>query len=387
MALTYADHQPATALARLRRQWLALALFYSALVVLAYLLLSEQWQPPYAARWAMLAGLALAAQLAMLWRRLPENHRPGETALLPTLGLANLLSLLRGLLLGLLAGFLFLPWPPGWLAWAPGILYTAAIVIDLLDGLAARLTNRATRLGAGLDTELDALGILIAPLLGVWYGQLPVWYLLASASRYLFVFGQWTRQRQGKPVYHLPPSATRRPLAGLQMGLISAVLWPILEPPATTIAATLIMAPFLVGFIRDWLVVSGRIDPDSAGYEKAHRQTATLLAHWLPPALRFALVALVTGLALGIWPGATALALFGPLELALLALVALGVAGRLAAALLLIRVEIGLAQIGFAPGSGPLVAVLCLLMLLGSGAFSIWQPEERILTHRLGDRD
>ncbi len=380
----------ATALARLRRVWARLALLYGGLIMLASFLLREAWNQRYAMRWTALAALALVYQLWTLWQRLPENHREGKASILPTLGLANLLSLLRGLLLGFLAGFLFVPRPPGWLAWAPGGLYTAAIVIDLLDGLAARATGRTTVLGSRLDMEFDAFGILIAPLLGVLYGQLPVWYLLVGAARYLFVIGTQIRQRLGKPVYGLPPSAMRRPMAGIQMGFISAVLWPVLEPPATTVAATLVMIPFVGGFVRDWLAVSGSLDPASEYYQRLHGWLSSATLRWLPLALR-ASVAAALGATLAqhlfgapVLEGPSVLRLMGPGETLLAALIVAGLAGRLAATLLLIFTGIGAAQAGFLPGSAALIASTCLIMLFGTGALSIWQPEERFLSQRLG---
>ena len=135
------------------------------------------------------------------------------------------------------------------MGWAAGGLYTGAILIDYMDGIAARLTQHPSHLGAWLDTNFDALGILIAPALGIWWGQLPPWYLLVALAYYLFIGGIWLRNRRRLHVYDLPPSAIRRPLAGIQMGFISAILWPVLAPPLTWWAATLVMIPFVAGFL------------------------------------------------------------------------------------------------------------------------------------------
>ena len=226
---------------------MAVALLGGVAIALGYLLLEGAWEPVYAGRWMLLTLSVLLILLRTLWVHLGENHRPAVPELLPTLGIANLISLLRGLLLAMLAGFLFSPWPPGRLALLPGALYTAAVALDYADGFAARLTNCPTVLGSTLDITLDGLGTLIAPLVAVWYGQLPVWYLLVSAARYLFLFGIWLRRRLGMPLRDLPPSAVRRALAGVQFGFISAVLWPVFKPPATWIGATIFMLPFLAG--------------------------------------------------------------------------------------------------------------------------------------------
>jgi hypothetical protein len=47
------------------------------------------------------------------------------------------------------------------------------------------------------------------------------------------------------------------------MNFIVIMLWPIFSPPATTVAAYAFATPFLVHFLRDWLIVSGVISPQS----------------------------------------------------------------------------------------------------------------------------
>jgi len=86
--------------------------------------------------------------------------------------LANLVTLIRGLLLGLLAGFIFLPQPEGLFVWIPGLLYGGSLGGDFLDGYVARHLDIETVLGAKLDMELDSLGVLIASLVAYSYGMI-----------------------------------------------------------------------------------------------------------------------------------------------------------------------------------------------------------------------
>jgi CDP-diacylglycerol--glycerol-3-phosphate 3-phosphatidyltransferase len=228
------------------------------------MLLYRNWQPVYAQRWCIMAAAVLGLKLWLFGRWLKNNQRQAETELLPTLGPGTILTLLRGALVGLLAGFLLCPRPQGeWLVWGPALLYTLSSIIDSLDGYLARITGHTTLLGKKLDEEYDGLGILISISLAVQYGQLPLWYQLPALSRPLFIGGIWWRNRQGKPVYALPPSSYRRLAAGFQMGFVSVMLSPLFSPPITTIAAVVFAAPFMAGFIRDWLVVSRRFDPFS----------------------------------------------------------------------------------------------------------------------------
>jgi CDP-diacylglycerol--glycerol-3-phosphate 3-phosphatidyltransferase len=162
----------------------------------------------------------------------------------------------RGALLAALAGFAALT-PRPEIAWLPAILYGAACGMDLFDGFLARRTERTTLLGAKLDLAIDTTGFLVAPVVGVLWGQLPVWYLSLSAARYLFKFGCWRRRRSGKPVYDLPPSLARRPLAGIQMGFIAFALIPIVSLSIVRPLAAVVLTASLVVFVRDYAIVSG----------------------------------------------------------------------------------------------------------------------------------
>jgi CDP-diacylglycerol--glycerol-3-phosphate 3-phosphatidyltransferase len=309
--------------------------------------------------------------------------------------------MLRGLSLGLLAGFLLSPWPSGGLAWLPAVLYTLAIAADYLDGYLARITNHATVLGETLDVEFDALGILIVTSLAVHYKQLPSWYLLLGLSRYLFIFGIWRRKRCNRPVYDLPPSTHRRIIAGFQMGFSSVMLWPIVYPPATTLAGVVFAIPFAASFTRDWLVVSGRLDPISPVYFEARRKVAVAIAGWLPVLLRIGAVALAAWFVLFplwsvpdrvellAWPGVPFPRLTA-MTLSLVALVAtpmlaLGAAGRLAAFGLLIVASANILASGLYVYNGLLLLSSVALMLLGSGYFSCWRPEDAFLSRRAGE--
>ncbi len=387
--------------ARLRRQWGVTAVLWVGILLAGFGWLHPRW--PFAGRWAAIAGIMLIYSLWVLWRGLPENHREGETAVLPTFGWGNQLTLLRGLAISLVAGFLFSPWPSGRLAWLPMLFYTAASVADYLDGYLARITNHATKLGARLDMEFDGLGMLVVSLLAVWYGQMPWWYLSLGLARYLFVWGLWQRQRRALPVYDLPPSVHRRIFAGFQMGFMSVILWPIIPPAGATIAGTVFATATAVSFLRDWLVTVGRLDPASPAYNHVRRWLFVTATKRLPLALR-------GGLAVGtavifitlsppwqpsawidlfmrwrlpdpaFWAGFWALVLVGT-ETA----VALGALGRLLSLLLIFPIGIDMVTRNLQWENGLALACATGLMLLGTGAFSLWQPEERFMARRAGE--
>ena len=249
--------KPRSALSSLQRRWAITATLSVLFLLSGYILLQGNWQPTFARQWLLQASLGLLYLLWVLWRGLDHNYRVGESHLLPGLGIANITTLLRGILIASLLGFLFLPWPPGWLAWIPAGLYTLAVLADFLDGFLARITRRVTRLGEILDMSFDGLGVLAASLLAIQYNQVPAWYLLVALARYLFLAGIWVRRRRGLPVHELQPSVRRKAFAGVQMGFLFFILMPVFTAPGTYIAAAMFALPFLVGFGIDWLAVCG----------------------------------------------------------------------------------------------------------------------------------
>lgn len=398
---------------RLRWQWVLIT-FISTSSLLAFAwLLQTSWQPTYAWRWL---GFALLSTFYLLWSvgcALPDNHRQGEVQLLPSLGTGNILTIMRGILISALVGFCIAPQPIGWLAWIPGCLYTLAALADLFDGYLARQEDQSTLLGKNLDLKLDGFGMLVAALVSVRYNQVPTWYLLVGMARYLFLAGLWLWQKTGRPVHELDENSSRRPLAGAQMGFLGVVLFPVFSPPATHLVAALFALPFLIGFVRDWLFVTGILKPSShqtgtnwptrTNYLSTRFTTLSLLkAAWfsrVPLLLRFFTVGLIasqlfTGSALqllGSSPqGGFFQALSEPFSLGSLlmaagmSLIALGAAGRLAAlgVLAAISLQQGLAGLNLIQIT--LITGATALFFLGTGDLSLWKPEDRLINKRLG---
>ena len=164
------------------------------------------------------------------------------------IGLPTLVTLTRGLLLAMMAGFVFWRGPILLVALA----YTVAVVLDDVDGRLARKLRQTTPFGARLDMELDAAGILIASTLGILYGKLPTWYLAIGLARYLFVFTQAASRRSGGTSRELDPSRLRRLFAGLSMGFLAVALWPFVPAALTMKVAFVIGGASLMMFARDF---------------------------------------------------------------------------------------------------------------------------------------
>lgn len=209
------------------------------------------------------------------------------------LGLANRLTIVRLAVLAALAGGgLAAALDPGagrpLAGWMPCLLYAAAAACDYADGAIARRTRTTSAFGARLDAEADALGLAAASGIAVLAsGTLPAWYLLAGFGRYLFGAALFVEERLGRRLRALPPSPFRRRLAGFQMGLVAVCLAPFIEPEWAPPATAALGAPFLLGFARDYLIRTGRLDPDSAG----PRRLTGLLGRLRRPVSRVAAVA------------------------------------------------------------------------------------------------
>ena len=171
--------------------------------------------------------------------------------------MANQLTIFRGLLICLLAGFLSLHSPDGFLAWIPSLLYSTNLIIDGFDGNLARFRKEVSAFGNFLDKDLDALGTLVSVLLAIHYARLPDWYILAGVAYYLFACGEWLRAKRGLSLHPLASSRYRRYVAVLQSVFIAFSLLPETILPQYDMMAVLIMTLVLSGFLWDWRTVCG----------------------------------------------------------------------------------------------------------------------------------
>ncbi len=361
----------------LRRQigWFILAV--AAVFTAGFLIFWEVWMPEYAWRWFIVGMCTLGYALRTVWVNLNENRRKGEEGLLPNLGAGNIASLFRGALIAALFGFLFLPFPEGKLAWLPGLLYTAAVLVDFLDGALARLTNHATRLGEILDMNFDGLGMLAATAIIVHYGKVPFWYLGVGLARYLFLFGIWMRVHLGKDIFPMPPSVRRRGMAAVQMGFVAVMLWPLFSPLGTQVMAYAFGIPLLIGFLWDWFYVSGVISSESI---RRFASIKNFILHYFPVGLRLGVLFCAVPALLS--PRQNLILSIGWI---MLVLVIVGAAGRAASIGGLI--VLGLQQIAapLSPSQMVLGILYSIILLLGTGVFSFWKPEELLIYKKIGE--
>ena len=185
---------------------------------------------------------------------------PSVAGSLPSrwLGVANYLTIVRAGLFCFVGGFVVVP-PSGQVAWVAAVCYGAGAALDQFDGRIARSVGRQTPLGRRLDLGIDTLGFVVAPVVAVAWGQLPVWYLSLSAARFVYRGLKYLRQVRDRPLQERPESEAGRYLAGLQMVFLTLALTPVVSPSLAAVVAPFALAPSLGVFLRDYLFVAGHL--------------------------------------------------------------------------------------------------------------------------------
>ncbi|MES2603307.1 MAG: CDP-alcohol phosphatidyltransferase family protein [Pseudomonadota bacterium] len=355
----------------LHRELFVIAAAGIGLLVALFFFLTDILSMPIALQATAQSLLLWSVLWHQAWRRRASNRADSESPMQFSLGWANRLTLVRGLLIAACGGFLLLPDQRGFVSWLPGLCYSIAAIGDRLDGYVARRFRNTTLLGSELDMVFDAVGLVVAPLLALSYDRIHPAYLLVSVAYYLFVWGLYWRRRHGKPVLPLRRSILRRTLAGMQMGFIAVVLWPPLQPLMTQIASVAFMLPLLAGFWFDWLIVSARMPSQSPQAEKYFLRIKAFSAQWIQPLFR---VVLLTALASSDWQQPAPMPL-AALLICVCILILLGVAGRASAIALLFLLNW---YPGFdfssVTGAAAVFAAIWILML-GTGRYTLWQRD------------
>lgn len=167
----------------LRRSWTHITVFIGTLVI-AILLISFSLEGP-ATTIRLLPGFLFCVvwlQGDLFWH-LGLNRLAKTGELLPTVGVANTLTWLRGLaasfLLGRLIGGVTTP------SWLALLVFLAGIVTDILDGQVARYTRTQSKLGQIADGEADFYLYSATAIILIQNGVLPLWLGLIMLLRFL----------------------------------------------------------------------------------------------------------------------------------------------------------------------------------------------------------
>jgi phosphatidylglycerophosphate synthase len=177
-------------------------------------------------------------------------------------GLANCITLMRVVLVCLMAGFTVehatghaVPQPP--YPWMLFTLALTAMVLDGFDGLAARKFGTFSGYGARFDMEVDAFQILVLSIAAVVLGKAGAWVLASGLMRYVFVAAGLFWPPLAKPV---PFSWRRKGIAVIQGGALTALMAPVVLPPASIVIAAAALMLLTYSFAVDvrWLALQRR---------------------------------------------------------------------------------------------------------------------------------
>ena len=370
----------------LRRDFLMVTLLFVTISFGIYILFRWHWAPDKALRWLIPCGIVALVEIGILGDSLRMNRRKPEDTLLPNLGYATWLTLLRGILIAILAGFAVTGRPPGMIIWVPGVAYLLASLLDILDGYVARRTNRITILGKSLDMKFDALGTFIATMVGIHLGALPLWYMLVGLAYYLFEIGAYLRKRTGRRVYPLDAYMARRVIAGYQMGFLSVALLPVFPVEALHVAAWAFFAPTLLVFLRDWAILTGRVDPFSSSFVNLDNKFHTVLSGVVLPGLRIvapaALITLfiVQPIPFSEIPGGSVPLTIGVSIMVLMTIA--GLFGRFSALILAMLLGMSFPDLPQEVLSASILLGLLIIVIFGTGKYSLWQEDEDVIYRR-----
>ena len=118
----------------------------------------------------------------------------------------------------------------------------------------------ASEFGARFDMETDAVLLLVLSVLAWQFDKTGPWVLASGLARYAFVAAGAAAPWLDRP---LPPSFRRKLVCAIQIGVLVAVLAPVLAPPATGVLAAIGLARLCYSFAADviWLRRHSREDP------------------------------------------------------------------------------------------------------------------------------
>ncbi|MCC6009071.1 MAG: CDP-alcohol phosphatidyltransferase family protein [Rhodobacteraceae bacterium] len=173
----------------------------------------------------------------------------------PRLGACNGVTLLRAAMVSVLAAALLLPMraDDAGLAWALAALALAALLLDGVDGWAARRARLTSGFGARFDMEVDVVFALVLAIM-VWQGgTVGIWVLALGLLHPAFLLASLIWPALRAP---LPDARWRKVLCVAQMLALIALITPAMPAALAPWLAAGILAVLVAGFGRDifWLV-------------------------------------------------------------------------------------------------------------------------------------
>jgi phosphatidylglycerophosphate synthase len=189
---------------------------------------------------AALACFGVVAMLVLLGLGQHTPHRSFGVANAVTLTRAAVDALMVGVVTEMLLGGSLIA--DAALSWVLVVTATAALLLDGVDGWAARRTGMASDFGARFDMETDALFLLMLSMLVHATGKVGIWVLASGSMRYGFVLAAWAWPWLAG---QLPPRRRRKVIYAVQVSVLIAALAPALT--ADTAHAVCLIGLALLG--------------------------------------------------------------------------------------------------------------------------------------------
>jgi phosphatidylglycerophosphate synthase len=162
-------------------------------------------------------------------------------------GTANRVTMIRSMLLALVAGLIAEP-PTPRIAGSAVVLATVAAVLDGVDGWLARRSRTASGFGARFDMETDALLIMVLSVLVWQHGKAGAWVLAGGLMRYGFVAVGRLLPWMAHP---LRPTFRGKAIAASHLVGLIVALAPIVPVPLSAIAVAATLAALSLSFAVD----------------------------------------------------------------------------------------------------------------------------------------
>lgn len=172
------------------------------------------------------------------------------------LGLCNVVTMIRAAVIAALAGLAPAAEAlrdPAMLGWVVFGLALVAVLLDGVDGWAARRSGLQSAFGARFDMETDVVLAIILGLLAWQTGKVGVWFLALGLMRPAFALAARLLPALRRP---LPEARRRKRVAALQMLVQVALLAPVVTAPLAPIlgAGALIVVGASFGADVRWLL-------------------------------------------------------------------------------------------------------------------------------------
>lgn len=216
----------------------------AGLVVMTLLVMLFAWSVGTDGVFVALA-LAMYLLLALGLAAAARGHPTG-------FGWANRVTLVRAMLVIVLAAALVEPAIYREIGWWLATIALLALILDGVDGWLARRFDQQTGFGARFDMEVDAALVMVLCLGVMATGKVGPWVLAIGLMRYVFVVLTALWPWMDRP---LPASFRRRLVCVWQVVSLLVVLTPLAGPAFSTLGLTVALLLLIASFAADvaWL--------------------------------------------------------------------------------------------------------------------------------------